>query len=67
MFTLVVAEGWATAMSIHLSTELPVAITFGKGNIKSVAGTLRRLHPTSKIVIAADNDEKSREAIDIAE
>ncbi|MCI5060689.1 MAG: DUF3631 domain-containing protein [Alphaproteobacteria bacterium] len=51
-----IAEGYATAASIHESTGAYTAISFDSGNMKSVAKTLREKFPNSKIILCADND-----------
>ena len=55
-----VAEGYATAASIHEATGQYVAVAFDCGNMPSVAKALRDLHPTAKIVICADDDKKTK-------
>jgi len=55
---LCVAEGYATAASIHEATGYFVAVAFDCGNLASVAKQLRDKHPTAKIVICADDDPK---------
>ena len=57
---LCVAEGYATAASIHEATGQFVAVAFDCGNMPSVAKQLRDLHPTAKIVICADDDKKTK-------
>ena len=64
--TLVIAEGWATGMSIHLATGLAVVVAFSSGNLPKVAGLMRERRPGFEIVIAPDND-KSQHAIHKAE
>ena len=60
---LVVAEGYATAASIHEATGNPVAVAFSANNLQPVAhAVLQRLvtgklNGTQKILIAADHDE----------
>jgi len=54
--TVVVAEGWATGMSIYLATGLAVAVAFSSGNLGNVAGLMRGKYPDCVIVIAPDND-----------
>jgi phage/plasmid primase-like uncharacterized protein len=56
---LVIAEGFATAATIHEATELPVAIAFDSGNLPKVARAIRKRHPDAKIVIAGDDDWKT--------
>lgn len=53
---LVIAEGFATAASIHQATGLPVAVAFDAGNLAHVAVALHAKHPTLALVIAADDD-----------
>ncbi len=51
-----VAEGYATAASIHQATGYAVAIAFDAGNLQSVAVALRNKFPRETLVICADND-----------
>jgi putative DNA primase/helicase len=53
---IVIAEGFATAASIHEATGLTTAVAFDAGNLAKVALVLRKKYPTAKIIIAADND-----------
>jgi len=57
--TIVVAEGYATAASIHDATRWCVAVAFDAGNMVSAAEELRAMMPTANFVIAADNDRWS--------
>jgi conjugative relaxase-like TrwC/TraI family protein len=50
------AEGFATAASIHLATNKPVAVCFDAGNIEHVLKNLKTAHPNKEFIIAADND-----------
>lgn len=54
--TIVVAEGYATAATIHDATGWCVAVAFDAGNMPPVAEELRALMPQANFVIAADND-----------
>lgn len=54
---LYVAEGYATAASIHLATEAPVVVCFDAGNLAPVVAALRLQHPRQALVIAGDNDQ----------
>ncbi len=53
-----IAEGYATAASIHKATGWPVVVAFDAGNIVPVADTVRDYFPYETIVICADKDEK---------
>jgi phage/plasmid primase-like uncharacterized protein len=50
------AEGFATAASVNLATNKPVAVTFDAGNIEHVLKNLKETHPNKEFKIAADND-----------
>ena len=54
--TLLVAEGFATAASLHEATGWPVAVAFNAGNLQPVAVALRRKFPGVRVVICADDD-----------
>jgi phage/plasmid primase-like uncharacterized protein len=57
---LCVAEGYATGASVYEATGYYVAVAFDCGNMTSVAKALRDLHPTAKIVVCADDDQKTK-------
>lgn len=51
------AEGFATAASIHTATGKPVVIAFNAGNLPKVAAKMAQILPeNTPIYIAADND-----------
>jgi len=51
-----IAEGYATAASVHEATGQPVAVAFDCGNLEPVARALRAKYPRACIVVCADND-----------
>lgn len=53
------AEGFATAAAVHLyfRRKCRIAVAFNAGNIKPVAEALRLRNPSTRLVIAADNDQ----------
>lgn len=53
---VLIAEGFATAASLHEATGHAVAVAFDCGNMEPVARALRAKFPQARIVIAADND-----------
>lgn len=53
---LVIAEGYATAASVHLATGYACLVAFNAGNLEAVATMARAKHPKREIVMAADND-----------
>lgn len=57
---VVIAEGYATAASIHLATGYPVVVAFNCGNLHPVAVLTRQKYPKARIVIAADDDDQTK-------
>ena len=56
--TLFVAEGFATAATIHETTNRPVVVAYSASNLVPVTGTLRQMYgATQDIVIVADHDQ----------
>lgn len=51
-----IAEGYATAASIHEATGLPVVVAWDKGNLLAVGDFLRRLYPSALLMYCADDD-----------
>ena len=53
-----IAEGFATAATIHQTTNRPVVIAYSASNLVPVTGTMREMYgPTQDIVIVADHDK----------
>lgn len=53
---LLIAEGYATAASVHMATGYAVAVAFDAGNLQPVAMALRERLPDQPMIIVADND-----------
>ena len=53
---ILIAEGYATAASVHLATGKPVVAAFDAGDLEPVAVALREKFPNAPIAILADND-----------
>lgn len=53
---ILIAEGYATAASIHMATGQPVVCAFDAGNLLHVAKELHEKLPEQPIAIMADND-----------
>jgi putative DNA primase/helicase len=53
---LLIAEGYATAATLHEATDLPVAVAFDAGNLLPVALALHKKYPRTKILVCADDD-----------
>lgn len=53
---LLIAEGYATAASLHEATGHPVAVGFDAGNLAHVVKALRQLYPAALLVLCGDDD-----------
>lgn len=53
---VMIAEGYATAATLHEQTGKPVVVAFDAGNLTPVAEKIRQALPNARIYIAADND-----------
>jgi putative DNA primase/helicase len=56
---VLIAEGFATAATLHEETGYRVYIAFSAGNLLAVGRIVRKHLPTVKIIFAADHDEKT--------
>lgn len=54
---LLLAEGYATAATLHEATGRPVAVAFDAGNLVHVAKECRRLHADALILVCGDDDQ----------
>ena len=57
---LYVAEGFATAATVHEATGSAVAVAFNANNLESIAKALRAKFPNLEMVICADDDHKTK-------
>jgi putative DNA primase/helicase len=53
---ILVCEGLATGASLHLASDLPVAVAFDTSNLAEVAIQIKRQYPDSNIFIYGDDD-----------
>ena len=53
---LLIAEGYATAASLHLAIGYAALVAFNAGNLEAVARTARARYPDREILLCADND-----------
>lgn len=49
-------EGYATACSVYMATDVPTVCAFDSGNLDVVIEKLKALNPDIKIIICADDD-----------
>lgn len=53
---VLLAEGFATAASLHAATGLPVVVAFDAGNLLPVAKALAAQHKGIRVLVCADDD-----------
>ena len=57
-----VAEGFATAATVHEATGAPTVAAFSAGNLEAGVAAARRLYPHAEVAIAADHDAAGLQA-----
>jgi phage/plasmid primase-like uncharacterized protein len=57
---VLIAEGYATAASLHEATGLPTIVAFHSGNLPTVAQAYREKYPGLTLVVAGDNDHTKK-------
>lgn len=53
---IVICEGYATGVSIHMATNWCVVVAFSAGNLAAVAAKIRKALPDAELIIGADDD-----------
>jgi putative DNA primase/helicase len=61
---ILVAEGYATAATLHRLTGFATAVAFNAGNLAAVTRGLKERYPHSRIIIAGDNDHEKDGKLD---
>ncbi|MBI5270149.1 MAG: DUF927 domain-containing protein [Burkholderiales bacterium] len=56
---VLLAEGYATAATLHEAAAFPVAVAFDAGNLPHVAKALRRLFPAALLLVCGDDDRQT--------
>lgn len=54
--TVVICEGYATGVSIHMATNYCVVVAFNSGNLAEVSQKIRKALPSARLIIAGDDD-----------
>ena len=57
---LLLCEGVATALTLHMATGRPTAASFSAGNLEPVARALKRNMPSVRILVCGDDDPVGR-------
>lgn len=53
---ILIAEGYATAGTLHEATGVPVVVAFNAGNLVAVSKAIRAKYPDAELILAADDD-----------
>jgi len=61
---VLIAEGYATAATLHELTGAPATVAFNAGNLAAVAQAYRGLYPDRAIYIAGDDDRQRATELD---
>jgi putative DNA primase/helicase len=56
---VLIAEGYATAATLHAATGYAVVVAFNEGNLRHVAPLVRKLLPSAKLMLCADDDKET--------
>ncbi len=56
---ILIAEGYATAATLHEATGYPVAVAFNANNVRHVATAISKLHQKARVLICADDDQET--------
>ena len=56
---VLLAEGYATAATLHEATGLPVAVAFDAGNLLHVATAIKNAYRRVRILVCADDDYRT--------
>lgn len=57
--TILIAEGYATGVSLHMATSCTVAVAFDAGNLLPVGKAMREQFPGRALIFCADDDWKT--------
>ena len=57
---IMIAEGYATAATVHEITGHPVVVAYNAGNLLAVAKSIRAQHPKATLYLCADDDYKTK-------
>src|SRR5471030_465519 len=58
---VLIAEGYATAATLHAATGHAVVVAFNEANVRHVAATVRQLLPQARVLLCADDDKETEE------
>ncbi|KQV84963.1 hypothetical protein ASD15_07450 [Massilia sp. Root351] len=58
---VLIAEGYATAATLHAATGYAVVVAFNEGNVRHVAAVMRQSRPDARLMLCADDDKETEE------
>src|SRR5471032_1218838 len=58
---VLIAEGYATAATLHAATGHAVVVAFNEANVRHVAAAVRKLLPQAHLLLCADDDKETEE------
>src|SRR5471032_3251956 len=58
---VLIAEGYATAATLHAATGHAVVVAFNEANVRHVAATVHKLLPQARLLVCADDDKETEE------
>ncbi|MCE3265255.1 MAG: hypothetical protein K0R43_4334 [Pseudoduganella sp.] len=56
---VLIAEGYATAATLHAATGYAVVVAFNEVNMRHVAPAIRRMLPDARLLLCADDDSET--------
>ncbi|HET9701153.1 MAG TPA: DUF5906 domain-containing protein [Burkholderiales bacterium] len=56
---VLLAEGYATAATLHQATRIPAVVAFDAGNLRPVAEAIKKTYPKARILVCADDDYRT--------
>lgn len=56
---VLIAEGYATAVTLFEATGFAVVVSFNRVNMRNVAGVVRQLAPEARLMFCADDDSET--------
>lgn len=60
--TILLCEGYATGVSLHCASGLPVVVCFDAGNLRPVSSSVRLKYPHATLIFCADDDRWNPDA-----
>ncbi len=59
---VLIAEGYATAATLHEATGHAVVVAFNEGNVRHISKAIREMLPAARVMLCADDDKETEAA-----